>query len=146
MSNFWTRYRSGQSVTLDVVWGSGAVTLGEIDERAEWVFTHGQCHALALALHLATGWPLIEAGWHVDSVPNHWLVEAPDGRLVDITGAYDPSDVEEEWGSYWQGSEEDLWALVDGGDYRPPDVDAAASFVRPLLGRYAPHALAAVAS
>ena len=59
-------------------------------------FQYGQCHALALALHEHTGWPV----WAMkarDGGETHFLVRAPDGRLVDITGAHDIAAMETTW-------------------------------------------------
>lgn len=64
-------------------------------QLTEDTFQDGQCHALALALHERTGWPV----WALRSPGRnghdvHFVVRAPDGRLVDVTGARDVAAVE----------------------------------------------------
>lgn len=62
------------------------LTPGVIDEDAEYVFTHGQCHALALALNERTGWPLVGIAAGGPHHPSHCAVRRPDGEIIDITG------------------------------------------------------------
>lgn len=59
-------------------------------------FTRGACGGLAIALHDATGWPLIEVG-HCDGLPLHFMVRHPDGHLVDIRGRHTDDDIRDEW-------------------------------------------------
>ena len=68
--------------------------VGVIDETALRAFRCGQCHALALALHELTGWPikgLGDPGW--DDTPNspaHCVVWSPQHRAyIDIGGIVD---------------------------------------------------------
>lgn len=61
-------------------------------------FTEGDCHILARAIHVRTGWPIHafvdEAGypdWHA-------FVVMPDGRALDVQGACDMEEFCERWG------------------------------------------------
>lgn len=51
---------------------------------------------LAVGLHDATGWPLIEVG-HCDGLPIHFLVRHPDGRLLDVEGFHTADDLDFEY-------------------------------------------------
>jgi hypothetical protein len=112
---------------------------GVLDERARAAFLHGQCHALALAVHEVTGWPIVGAEDESLDIC-HFLVRVPDGRLLDITGARTLAERQlEDMG--WCPDEEYLveqeaqWVRRIGSfaDWRAPDVAAARSFVAPLL-------------
>jgi hypothetical protein len=85
---------------------------GVIDGGARTVFTRGQCHALAYALHAQTGWPIHLLTYDRvdppvdddDDLPleswDHAVVRHPDGRFVDINGAWhlDASDWSRRYG------------------------------------------------
>ena len=66
----------------------------EITADVQYVFTNGQCHGLAVALHELTGWPLFglyrlpSYGWwdNRSKVTTHVVVEHPTGAVVDING------------------------------------------------------------
>jgi hypothetical protein len=81
---------------------------GELDAAAFAAFTHGACEAFAVALHDATGWPLVKVTdpWNVSGTPDrwgiavagggsgvHWAVRSPDGLLVDVAGAHVPAEL-----------------------------------------------------
>lgn len=135
------------------------LTPGVIDETAEHVFTRGQCHALALAIHDETGWPIVGIAGDGNHHPGHCAIERPDGRIIDITGyaeyawigrgysdwfpvdpeaaragfpvdEYDPGiqEWDDMWGDEFPDERPDTY-------YRMPDMDAARSFVRPVLER-----------
>ncbi len=56
-------------------------------------FTCGDCHILARALHLRTGWPI---GVTVDDFGEwfgHAFVVRPDGLALDVDGLSDPDDI-----------------------------------------------------
>lgn len=72
------------------------LTPGVITPAAVEAFTRAACAGLAVAVHDATGWPIIEVG-HCDGLPLHFMVRRPDGRLVDIRGAHADTDVRDEW-------------------------------------------------
>lgn len=107
---------------------------GRITPEVEHVFSNGQCHALALAIHEATGWQMVALDFWQD-IPNHVLVRMPDGRLLDIAG----TDVEDRWptADCRDCAPEDVDAWVEGipgiGGYIPPNLDAARTFVPTLL-------------
>jgi len=61
-------------------------------------FTKGDCHILAHALHLRTGWP-IHAFVEVGGIPAiHAFVVTPTGYALDIKGAVALAEFEREWG------------------------------------------------
>ena len=65
---------------------------GVIDENARKVFSAGQCHALALAIHELTGWPIKGIGNRYNDdepqSPAHCVVWCPPlKKYVDIKGA-----------------------------------------------------------
>lgn len=72
------------------------LTPGRVTPAAVEAFTRGACAGLALAVHDATGWPIIEVG-HCDGLPLHFMVRHPDGRLFDIRGAHTDDEVRDEW-------------------------------------------------
>lgn len=72
------------------------LTPGTITPEAIEAFTRGACAGLAIALHDATGWPIVEIG-HCDGLPLHFMVRHPSGRLVDIRGTHTDTAVCDEW-------------------------------------------------
>lgn len=87
----------------------------------EWeVFLYGQCHALALVLHEATGWPVVSLG---DGT--HFAVQASDGRLVDITGLNEMADLESQWGQAALTTTDHIWSLVHGAYMETPELELA---------------------
>ncbi|MEV4784018.1 ParB N-terminal domain-containing protein [Streptomyces tuirus] len=72
------------------------LTPGRITPAAVEAFTRGACAGLAVAVHDATGWPIVEVG-HCDGLPLHFMVRHPGGHLVDIRGAHTDDDVRDEW-------------------------------------------------
>jgi hypothetical protein len=81
-----------QNVEIETVWGyRPELTVkdgrGVVDENASYAFTHGQCHAFAIAMHDITGWPIIGIGGEPDT-PSHFCVYDPHiDDFVDIDGA-----------------------------------------------------------
>lgn len=99
------------------------VTPGVLDAGAERAFSFGACAGLAIAIHDDTGWPLVKVtDAHAVYAPNgtpytelddearetigaagmgaggiHWLVQHPDGRLIDVDGAHTAADVLAQW-------------------------------------------------
>ena len=60
---------------------------GVIDDAAITVFSQGQCHSLALAIHKLTGWRIIGAGGPDPNSPWHCLVYHPTRKgYIDIKG------------------------------------------------------------
>ena len=126
------------------------LTPGVLDGYALRAFKYGGCGALALALHDATGWPIVAITDHHNVFEDglagggsalHWTVRHPDGRLIDIDGAHDPEELVETYhgdaddGQAAAGlsSREDVveWYIECQGE--PIPVALAASFVSPLL-------------
>lgn len=67
------------------------LTEGEWNENAVKVFSQGQCHALALALHHLTGWPLVEVS---EGEALHYAVALPGEDLyLDALGWADEPGV-----------------------------------------------------
>lgn len=76
------------------------LTPGVLDGYAKRAFKYGACGALAIALHDATGWPIVaitdshnvydgEAG---GGSALHWTVRTPEGLLLDVDGAHTADD------------------------------------------------------
>jgi hypothetical protein len=132
---------------------------GRRDEQAVTAFTNGQCHALAFALHEATGYPLfllMEPGCNLDPYCRpvfsddrdgccceiiHVAVMTPDGRWLDISGAHPVV----EFVAGWQQQHEmhDLWTcpateqalawIARSSLWQPPATDLARTFVAAIL-------------
>jgi hypothetical protein len=113
------------------------LTLGVIDDDAVRAFTQGQCHALALALHERTGWPIRQLE-NDEGEPFHLYVETPDGRALDITGAHDRDEFRQAWCAAFDepSTPEMAHKLPATGVWRAPDMGAARAFVAPLLELY----------
>ncbi len=117
------------------------VTPGVIDDEARSAYISGQCHALALALHEATGWQIWGSEDEEFDIV-HVAVRDPQGRFHDITGRYDVDDYleEEHCGAYGGDADflvqlhpDEVRAFGDEEGWREPDLETARSFVRPLL-------------
>ena len=83
-----------------------------IDAEAISWFRHGNCAALALALHDLTGWPLTLVARNADpdllaDTWMHVLVRYPDGRYLDITGTHTETDIQRDWAQYATGEDTD---------------------------------------
>lgn len=72
------------------------LTPGTITPAAVEAFTRGACAGLAIALHDATGWPIIEVG-HCDGLPLHFTVRHPSGQMLDIRGLHTDEAMRDEW-------------------------------------------------
>lgn len=108
-------------------------------QMTEDIFRDGQCHALALALHEHKGWPIVGL-WSSDTgIDEHYVAQAPDGRLVDITGARDVESMV--GGGDWVGCEprpvdaESLTGLVARGDMEEPVADLARAVLPQVLAK-----------
>jgi len=81
--------------TVKLCYGTAELTIddegfGVIDKEARFAFTNGQCHALAVALHRLTGWPIKGASYdrYEDDSPTHCVVYWRERRVyVDVNGA-----------------------------------------------------------
>lgn len=64
-------------------WGD-FMALSEI-EQIQWRYSHADCDDFALVLHEMTGWPVMMVS-NPSRGPIHRLVQADDGRLLDVQG------------------------------------------------------------
>lgn len=89
---------SGTSHPTPSAWkGEIVVMAGTVDEDVRYLFTHGQCHALALAGHEVTRWPVIWAGDWEDGAdayyPDHLYLLHPSDMLLDVNGLHEIDEV-----------------------------------------------------
>ena len=110
---------------------------GEIDRNAIRAFTEGQCHALALAVHELTRWPvmgILDSDRDKDS-PSHCVMLRPDGELLDINGPNAYERWHERHGRYGIRfiSPKKLPELKH---YMEPNVAAARPFAKTLVAKY----------
>ena len=125
------------------------LTPGVIDGAAQHAFKTGACGALAIAIHDATGWPVVAItdahNVHGDRAGGgsalHWAVQRPDGKLIDIDGPHDPVDLVSEyhgeaddgeaaWGISTKADVEEWYIEAQG---EPIPVELARSFVGVVL-------------
>lgn len=69
---------------------------GTLTDEGAQVFKRDAAAGLAVGLHDATGWPLIEVG-HCDQLPIHFLIRNPDGLLLDVEGFHAGDDLVDEY-------------------------------------------------
>lgn len=103
-----------------------------IDKNAQFAFTRGHCHSLALAIHQETGWPIFGIGEGWGGAPLHCIVFAPEiNDYIDIDGP----GVKDRFGRIF----EDKLQLIEVGriphltGYLRPEPDAAKPFARKVL-------------
>lgn len=128
------------------------LTPGVLDGFALRAFKYGACGALALALHDATGWPVVaitdnhnvvEDGTAGGGSALHWTVRRPDGMLIDVDGAHTPESLVAEYEGEADNGEaaagmstrEDVveWYVESQGE--PIPVSLAATFVDVVLAK-----------
>lgn len=152
----------GRSVTMPGANGATyTVTTGALNPAATEAFLSGQCHALARALSLVTGWPMAvlisaecaydndQCTYADDAYANlcacrfqHVVVQRPDGALVDIRGAFHPGHVPGYEGQEAIELDADGWAyLCRSPQWRRPAVAIARTFTAPLLAAISDSAL-----
>lgn len=74
--------------------------------RQDWEswFTEGQCHALAIAIHQATGWRIWAVGtddsFDCDLWAGHLFIQTPEGQALDITGTLSMDEMTQRWDDY----------------------------------------------
>ena len=126
------------------------LTPGVLDGAAEHVFTLGGCDALAIALHDATGWPIVAITDHHNVHDGragggsalHWTVRHPSGRLLDVDGLHDADDLVERydgnaddgqaaWGLSSRADAEEWWNQAG----RKVPLALAAAFVDAVMAR-----------
>lgn len=107
-------------------------------------YRHGCCHIFALALHKVTGWR-IESYW--DMCPEdddctsglvHAYVVSPDGKYVDCTGAFNPKDLEEEFGDVGEGDTctETVDTLKEFGVINENEISGLMEYIRKHPKKY----------
>jgi hypothetical protein len=126
------------------------LTPGVIDGYAKRAFTFGACGGLAIAIHDATGWPIVaitdahnvfEDGKAGGGSALHWVVQHPSGKLLDIDGLHDPAalveayegdadDGEAAWGLSTRGDAEEWYVHAQG---EPIPLSLIRTFVEPVL-------------
>ena len=77
--------------------------MSDISDKEIFLYSYGLCHALARALHIRTGWPVVafteqKEGPYGPWSPFHIAVESPCGRIVDINGIHTLSEITEIFG------------------------------------------------
>lgn len=126
------------------------LTPGVLDGYALRAFKYGACGALALAIHDATGWPVMAITDHHNVFEDgtagggsalHWVVRRPDGMLVDVDGAHLAGDLVEQYhdeaddhvAAVGRSTREDVveWYIENQGE--PIPVSLAAKFVDVVL-------------
>lgn len=111
----------------------------------------GACGALAIAVHDATGWPIVAItdshnvfdGMAGGGSALHWTVEHPSGKLLDIEGLHDSEDLVSEYegdaddgmAAAGRSTRADVveWYVECQGE--PVPIDLARTFVDTLLHR-----------
>lgn len=117
---------------------SAAIPKGLITPQVEIAFTRGQCHALALALHEKTKWPIYglfsEDELEEQETPGHVIVKSPWG-FVDIQGL----GAECRWPERKpvRVTKKAVLTYTDSETYRDtyldPQVDVARDYAEPVL-------------
>jgi hypothetical protein len=126
------------------------LTPGVLDGYALRAFKYGACGALALAIHDATGWPIVAITDHHNVFEDgtagggsalHWTVRRPDGMLIDVDGAHTAQELVEEYdgeaddhqAAAGRSTRADVveWYIESQGE--PVPVSLAAKFVDAVL-------------
>lgn len=154
---------AGELLIVRCIDGVARLHAGVLDDSARRAFQLGQCHALSIALHERTGWPievvvarrsrrdridwdsmLANACERFSVLSTRWvhtMVRRPDGLLVDVMGAWDETAVLRRWSvprttdavRLVPVSTEALISLSRHGSGVEADLDAARSFVGAVL-------------
>lgn len=122
---------------------------GVLDYYSDYAYSNGQCHALALAVHEETGWPIVTAMMAkpknralltIAELWNHSLIRTPKRLLLDIRGENDKTYVLERSGYLITLKPEvtkklltEIIPTTDNGAI--PNIEVARSFVDPVLKR-----------
>ena len=110
---------------------------GVFDDDAQEACLWGQCHALALALHESSGWPLVAVYEDDDII--HVAVKIPDGRLLDAGGYHNAYEIAEYYDRTLDDISEvtqaEVEALADSNDWRRPETELASTWIPCLLER-----------
>jgi hypothetical protein len=141
--------------------GVARLRAGVLDAYAQRAYLVGQCHALSIALHERTGWPIMAvlarrgrqdridwtarlADAPLDVLAARWVhtaVRRHDGLLIDITGACDEATMLSRWtpprttdgARLVPVNAQTLLGLVRRGSGVEADVTAARTFVDAVL-------------
>ncbi|WP_413102245.1 hypothetical protein [Streptomyces sp. Inha503] len=116
------------------------VTPGAIDKTATHAFMNGCCGGLAIALHDATGWPIIAATVN-NGLALHYMVRTPDGQLLDIEGAHPAAhivvdyelDADDGIVTLAEQTREYVWSSYRDELGEPIPMNVVRSFVGPVL-------------
>lgn len=116
------------------------ISLRSRPEKIEDVFTSGNCHSFALALHALTGWELMGMyrGGETD-MASHVFVKNEKGNFVDVTGERTPEEFYREWrGEFKSITKNDIDSWVEkfnteGMGYIPARVKDTLPFAKRLL-------------
>lgn len=119
--------------------GTWKLTAGLLDETAEYAFTHGQCHAMAIALHELTGYEIIGLGgspW-LDG-PGHFMVRAEFGYCLDVEGLHTDVKAIQRYGRItdYDNGVEYAWQLARDGEFYPLRIHAARHFAQLVVDKY----------
>lgn len=133
----WTDDATLESQMRDMEW---KVRPGVIDEHAMEAFKHGACGGLAIALHDATGWPIIAVG-ACDGLDMHYMVRTPAGQLLDIEGLRVDDDVTTEYEfdaddgivTLTETTRENVWAWYHGEECEPVPMDVVRTIASAVL-------------
>lgn len=118
--------------------GTWKLRAGELDETAEYAFTHGQCHAMAVALNELTGFELVGLGGFWGNGPGHFMVRAEFGYLLDVQGLHTE---EQAYARFRKITEYDdgvrlAWQLAADKEYYPLRIEAARHFAKLVVDKY----------
>lgn len=113
---------------------------GVIDEHAIQAFKYGACGGLAIAIHDATGWPLIAVG-ACDGLDMHYMARTPAGSLLDIEGLHADDDVIAEYEfdaddgivTLTETTRETVWAWYHGEECEPVPMDIVRTIANAVL-------------
>ena len=98
----------------------------------ETYFTEGECHALAIAIHEATGWDIWAVGTGPDFSVEHWeghvFIATPDLLALDITGLSTFEDQELLWSNQEHAPFHTSVGVLEAV-WDPPDLETARSMV-----------------
>lgn len=87
-----------------------------ITQRDITIFTEGDCHTLAMAIHRHTGWPVHAFIRDNGEADVHAFVKMPDGMYLDVLGVKSEKQMWESWG-FWLHSYV-RWEIGEVEDFR----------------------------
>lgn len=117
-----------------------AVTPGQLDDEADYLFMNGQCVGMAVALAQSRGWGVVVHSYSDEGLTKHAYAVAEDGTYWDVRGENDPVIVEEDMEpddelEHYRPDEVRfvIDELEDEGRIGTQDVELARSFVPAVL-------------